>query len=172
MSSPFPAQPEQRMNRTPMLQIRLFALGLTLLCVVHVASAQQQSDIEAVMLANAAFDAAIAQRDIKAMATLWAQDEKVVALHPSAKQFQIGWDAVRKSWEGAFDRFAELHVQMHQPVVRVQDGTAWVSGVEAVKGKRKNGDLVSYSAFTSNVFEKKDGRWLMTLHYTSVVPKE
>src|SRR4051812_22498553 len=112
------------MNRTTMSPIRIFA-GLTLLAIVTAASAQHQSDTEAVLKANAAFDSAISQRDLKAMTTLWAQDERVVAIHPRAKQLETGWEAVRKSWEITFDRFSELSVHMQQPVVRVNSGTAW-----------------------------------------------
>ena len=136
------------------------------------ACAQQQTDEEGVLAANIAFDAAISRRDIQVMGMLWAQDAKVVALHPRSRQLDVGWEAVRKSWEQAFERFAELNVQMQQPTVRVNGGSAWVTGVESVQGKRKNGDSVSYSAFTTNVFEKKDGRWVMTMHYTSIVPKD
>lgn len=160
------------MHRTTMSQIKHFAVGLTLLCIVTTASAQQQSVMEEVLAANAAFDSAISKLDLKAMTALWAKDERIVALHPRAKQLDTGWDAVRKSWEVTFDRFSELSVHMQKPVVRVNNGTAWVTGMEQVVGRRKNGDTVSYSAFTTNAFEKRDGAWLMTLHSTSIVPKE
>lgn len=161
------------MNRTTMSQIKIFALGAVFVGMVTTASAQQQSpDTVAAVAANAAFDSAISQRDLKAMAALWAKDELVVAIHPRAKQLDTGWDAVRKSWEITFDRFSELSVHMQKPVVRVNNGTAWVSGIEVVEGRRKNGDPVSFSAFTTNIFEKKDGVWLMTLHSSSMVPKD
>jgi ketosteroid isomerase-like protein len=83
----------------------------------------------------------------------------------------VGWDAVRKSWEGTFDRFAEISVSMKEPQIHVAQNVAWVVGLESVQGKFKNADAVSFTAFTTNMYEERDGRWLMVLHTTSRVPQ-
>ena len=72
--------------------------------------AEQKSDIEAVTAANLAFDTALSARDINAMEKIWAAEPYVVAVHPASKVLIVGWDAVRKSWEGTFARFAEISV--------------------------------------------------------------
>jgi ketosteroid isomerase-like protein len=133
--------------------------------------AQQKPDLEAVAAANLAFDTAISSRDIKAMEKVWAGEPYVIAVHPASKALIIGWDAVRQSWEGTFDRFAEISVSMKEPQIHLAQNMGWVVGIESVQGKSKNGDAVSFTAFTTNVYEKRDGRWLMVLHTTSRVPQ-
>ncbi len=131
--------------------------------------AEQKSDIEAVTAANLAFDTALSGRDINAMEKVWAAEPYVIAVHPASKALIVGWDAVRKSWEGTFDRFAEISVSMKEPQIHVAQNVGWVVGTESVQGKSRNGDAVSFTAFTTNVYEKRDGRWLMVLHITSRV---
>lgn len=80
------------------------------------------------------------------------------------KALIAGWDAVRQSWEGTFDRFSEISVSMQDPQIRINANVAWVIGVEAVQGKLKNGEPVNLAAFTTNMYEKRDGRGLMVLH--------
>lgn len=133
--------------------------------------AEQKSDIEVVTAANHAFDTAISARDINAMEKVWAAEPYVIAVHPASKALIVGWESVRKSWEGTFDRFAEISVSMKEPKIHVAQNVAWVVGVEIVQGKSKNGDAVSFTAFTTNMYEKRDGHWLMVLHTTSRVPQ-
>jgi ketosteroid isomerase-like protein len=133
--------------------------------------AEQQSDTEAVTAANVAFEKALSARDINAMEKVWARKANVIAIHPSSKAVVVGWEAVRKSWEGAFDRFAEITVSMKEPQIRVSKNVAWIVGVEAAEGKLKSGDPVSFAAFTTNMYEKRDGHWLMVLHASSRVPQ-
>jgi ketosteroid isomerase-like protein len=133
--------------------------------------AEQKSEIETVAEANHAFDTAISTRDIKAMERVWATEPYAIAVHPASKALIVGWDAVRKSWEGTFDRFAEISVSMKEPHINVAENVGWVVGIETVQGKSKNGDAVSFTAFTTNMYEKRDGRWLMVLHTTSRVPQ-
>jgi ketosteroid isomerase-like protein len=133
--------------------------------------AEQKPDIEAVAAANLAFDAAISGRDIHAMEKVWAAEPYVIAVHPASKVLIVGWDAVRKSWEATFDRFAEISVSMKEPQIHLAESMGWVVGIESVQGKSKNGDAVSFTAFTTNMYEKRGGRWLMVLHTTSRVPQ-
>ena len=103
------------------------------------------------------------------MERVWASEANVIPIHPSSKALIVGWEAVR--WEGIFDRFAEITVSMKEPQIRILENVAWIVGVEAAQGKLKNGDPVSFTAFTTNMYEKRDGRWLMVLHTTSRVPQ-
>jgi hypothetical protein len=71
---------------------------------------------------------------------------------------------------GTFDRFAEIAVSMKEPQIHVTQNVALVVGLES-QGKFKNADAVSFTAFTTNIYEKRGGRWLMVLHTTSRVPQ-
>ena len=105
------------------------------------------------------------------MEKVWATQSNVIAIHPGSKALIVGWDGVRKSWEETFDRFSEISVSMKDPQIRISSNVAWVVGVEVVQGKRKNGDPVTFTAFTTNMYEKRDGRWLMVLHSALRVPQ-
>lgn len=48
---------------------------------------------------------------------------------------------------------------MKEPQFRVLENVAWIVGVEVAQGKLKNGEPVSFAAFTTNMYEKRDGRW-------------
>jgi len=147
------------------------ASGLIFILGIVNLHAEQPSDVEAVAAANVAFDTALSGRDINAMTKVWAAEPYAIAVHPTSKALIVGWDAVRKSWEGTFDRFAEISVSMKEPHVHLAQNMGWVIGIESVQGKFKNGEAVSFMAFTTNVSEKRDGRWLMVLHATSRVPQ-
>ncbi len=156
---------------SPSLRHLVIASGLIFILGTINLHAEQKSDIESVAAANLAFDMAISGRDINAMERVWAAEPFVIAVHPASKVLIVGWDAVRKSWEGTFDRFAEISVSMKEPQIHLAQSVAWVVGIESVQGKSKNGDAVSFTAFTTNMYEKRDGRWLMVLHTTSRVPQ-
>ena len=149
----------------------IIATGLIFILGTVGLHAEQKSDIEAVSAANLAFDRALSARDINAMEKVWAAEPYVIAVHPASKILIVGWDAVRKSWEGTFDRFSEISVSMKEPQIHVTQNVAWVVGVESAQGKFKNGNPVSFAAFTTNMYEKQDGRWLMVLHTTSRGPQ-
>jgi ketosteroid isomerase-like protein len=149
----------------------VIATGLIFILGTVNLHAGQQSDIEAVTATNLSFDTALSARDINAMERVWAAEPYVIAVHPASKVLIVGWDAVRKSWEETFARFAEISVSMKEPQIHVAQNVAWVVGIESAQGKFKNGDAVSFTAFTTNMYEKRDGRWFMVLHTTSRVPQ-
>ncbi len=151
--------------------LRQLTIATGLIFVLGTVGLHAESDIEAVTAANLAFDTALSARDINAMERVWVAEPYAIAVHPASKALIVGWDAVRKSWEGTFDRFAEISVSMKEPQIHAAQNVAWVVGIESAQGKFKNGDAVSFTAFTTNMYEKRDGRWLMVLHTTSRVPQ-
>jgi len=148
--------------------IPLALLLLSGLLVCGLARADDQADV---LAANQAVDAAFSKLDIQAFDPLWAHDEHVTAIHPSSKAVVVGWTAVRKSWaEGTLSRYKEIAVSMENPSVRVANNVAVVTGIEKVRGVRPNGDAAEFSALTTNVYEKRDGHWLMVHHHASRMP--
>jgi ketosteroid isomerase-like protein len=105
--------------------------------VVLVIGSAQADDKSDVIIANQAFDNAVAKRDINAVEALWAHDANVTIIHPASKEPLVGWDAVRKSWaEGTLALFSEIELSLPNPQVRVNGSTATVVGVEKFQGKR------------------------------------
>ena len=127
-----------------------------------------RSDVLAV---NRQFERAFSSLDIKSLEATWAHDRNVTVIHPVSKTPLIGWDAVRKSWEEALSRWIELSVSMDEPHVGIGSNVAWVVAVERVRGRRPNGDAAEFSALTTNVYEKREGSWLMVHHHASRMPQ-
>ena len=93
--------------------------GLILMFGAAGPHAQQKTENEAVLAANQEFDKALSTRDIGAMGKAWAHEPYVVVVHPVSNAPLVGWEAVRKSWEQIFDRWAEISVSMKDPQMRL-----------------------------------------------------
>ena len=130
-------------------------------------SAQVTSSVDALLTANRVFDEALSRLDIAALSAMSLREPHVFAIHPGAREITFGHEAVGKSWQSVADRFSELSVVLRDPRAVMRDGVGWVTGTETVTGKRKTGEAVSYSALTTNIFELRDGRWLLSAHLTS-----
>jgi ketosteroid isomerase-like protein len=122
------------------------------------------SDVEQVNAASRVFVAAIAARDIQAMDKVWAHKSYAAFIGPLSTSIVVGWDGVRKAWEmrfGQFDRVTILLVESH---VHINGKVAWAVGIEKVELLRKDGKILAFDAFVTNVFENRGGRWLLVSH--------
>jgi ketosteroid isomerase-like protein/Spy/CpxP family protein refolding chaperone len=129
----------------------------------------QASDIERVNAASQALIKAISARDIDAMEKLWAHESYVTFMGPLSTSVVVGWKGVRKAWEMRFNQFADVTVSLADAHVRTEGNVAWAVGVEKVRLLRKNGDTLSFDAFVTNVFEKRDERWLLVSHQATPI---
>jgi len=110
-----------------------------------------------------------AQADLvhdKPNTTLRAAEPYVIAVHPASKVLIVGLDAVRKSWEGTFDRFAEISVSMKEPQIHVAQKVAWVVGMEECAR-----EVQQRGCRELHGLRKKGWALLMVLHTTSRVPQ-
>ena len=144
---------------------------LLVLISIPIAAAARADDRGDILSADRAFSAAFSTLKIQSMDSLWAHDNGVTIIHPSSKTVLVGWEAVRKSWLEVFARNAELSVTMDNPVASATDKVGWVVGVEKVHARRLSGEVVDASVLTTNVYEKRDGRWLIVHHHGSRMPQ-
>jgi ketosteroid isomerase-like protein len=161
------------MNRIGILAVTaasLLILGLALPAGYVVA--QQRSDIEQVNAANQVFIRAISARDLRAMEKVWAHEPYVTFIGPLSTSIVVGWDGVRKAWEMRFNQFANVTISLAESHVHTNGPVAWAIGIETVQLFRKTGDTLSFDAFVTNVFEKRDGRWLMVSHHATPIFRE
>jgi uncharacterized protein (TIGR02246 family) len=155
------------MHRMPM---RGFAIFIILAAMSGDAMAQSQ-DAEAVRAANAGFYAALSARDTDALDRVWDHDGQVFNIFGVSKAPMIGWNAVKSGYEDLFNRFPELSVNMTEPSIREDGDSAVVVGVETQKVRLSNGEAASALLPATNVFVKRDGRWLMVHHHSSRPPQ-
>ena len=154
---------------------RTFVLGtvvsLALVAGVGGALAQPSSDIEAIKAANTGFYTALSSRDSGALERVWDHDGQVFNIFGVSKAPMVGWIAVKSGYEDLFDRFPELSVSMADPSIRQDADTAVVVGVETQKVRLPNGEVASALLPGTNVFVKRNGRWLMVHHHSSRPPQ-
>ena len=125
-------------------------------------------DVREVQGLNDAFYEALAKGSIDGIAALCAQDGTVTALHEDSREVAVGWPAVLATWKAIpFEAFAELSVSMPRPEVRARGDVAWVTGLEEVRGHMKDGTAFSWIALGTNVYERRQGRWVMVHHHAS-----
>jgi ketosteroid isomerase-like protein len=149
----------------PLLVVLFLLLG------DHTSSAQQ-ADTDQVKAAIDALNAALSSLDMTKMDALWVHDASVMLINPRDKTISIGWDAVRKNWDQVPGNYSELKVtQAEGPNIRVQGNIAWSTGVANVVGKLKSGATLNAPTFATDVFEKRDGKWLIVSHVALRVPQ-
>jgi ketosteroid isomerase-like protein len=145
-----------------------FAL-LTLLITASMQSAKadDQSDV---LAANKTVEESFSKLDVTAIENTWDHSDGASVIHPSSKNPVIGWQAVQKTYADHPARYQDFKVTMESPHVTISGNTAWVIGTERVLAHRKNGDLLDIAALTTNIFQKRDGKWLLVHHHASRMP--
>jgi ketosteroid isomerase-like protein len=151
--------------------------GLLIACFVVVtfiaagalALAQSSSDTAAVTAANEAFYVALSSLDASATEPLWVHDSYVAWIGPRSRIPEVGWSAVRANLKFFGERFAQMSMKPVHVQVSVSGSLAWVVGGEVQQGTWKDGRAVNITTLVTNIFEKKDGRWLLVAHHAHVV---
>jgi ketosteroid isomerase-like protein len=134
---------------------------------------KQAADKDDVRVANDAFYKALSAGSIEGISIACAHDGDVTALHENSKEVAVGWQAVLDSWKAVpFDAFSELSVVMSDPVVTVSGPVARVVGFEKVRGRMKDGQDFAWTALGTNIYEKRDGKWLIVHHHASKAAEE
>lgn len=110
---------------------------------------------EEVLFANEAFYAALASRDIAAMARVWHAEEPVACVHPGWAPL-YGRRAVLRSWQAIFDNPQDLAIRVHRPCALVQGEAALVVCFEEIAGQF----LVA-----TNVYRRARGGWRLVHHH-------
>jgi ketosteroid isomerase-like protein len=119
--------------------------------------------------ANRDFYRAIERADLKAMGALWLRDERVKCVHPGWGLLR-GFEEVMSSWEAIFQSPERLQFEVSDLEIEIAGDTARATNVERISGTaRETGQQRSSEAVATNVYERVDGVWRMTLHHASPI---
>ena len=130
------------------------------------------SEEDAVKAAVAAYHVALGSFDAAKIEALWVHDDTVMDIEPRTKTIAFGWDGVKKNFEGYLPFFTELKItQMDGPHVQIKEDVARSMGIAMATFKLKDGTSGSAGIFETDVFEKRDGAWLLVSHSAAEVPK-
>lgn len=124
------------------------------------------ADHAAVLAANQAFYEAFERRDLDAMSSVWAHDDRVSCTHPGWSTLR-GWGAVAASWFALFQGDERLQFILTDVHCEVHGDVAWVTADENILGARAGGTVAALNLFVRGV----DG-WAMVAHHGApVVPR-
>lgn len=146
-----------RILTTPLIYAAALAVG------TGMSYASDMDDVKAVV---DAYHGALSTLDAPKMEAMWVHDDSVMDIEPSDKSISVGWDAVKKNLEAEFNSLAELKVtQADGPHIQVKGDVAWSTGLANASLKTKAGVAVPSSpTFETDVFQKRDGHWLLVSH--------
>jgi ketosteroid isomerase-like protein len=135
------------------------------------ARAQTDADVAAVTAANNAFYTAMSGLDAAAMEKVWAPEAYITNIGPREKTVTIGSPVVQNGFKSFFPALAQMTLKPVNPQVHINGNVAWTVGLETGEAKAKDGTPRQIANLVTNIFEKKDGRWLLVAHQAQPVPQ-
>ena len=110
----------------------------------------------------------MANGDSSAMADIWSQSATVTTMHPVGGR-EVGWDAVKASFEQVAQVASDGKVELKEQLIRVAGDVAYEMGVE--QGQLKlAGHQVAIEHRVTNVYQRQAGAWKMVHHHTDTSP--
>lgn len=110
----------------------------------------------------------MANGDAGPLADVWSHGAAVTAMHPIGGR-QVGWDAVRESFEKVAQMASDGKVDITDQIVRVVGDVAYEVGVE--QGQLKlAGQPVAIEHRVTNIYRREAGGWKMIHHHTDTSP--
>jgi len=126
------------------------------------------NDAAAVEEANARFYQAFESLELARMDDIWSHGHHVRCVHPGWLLLS-GWDAVRQSWDAIFRGSAEMRFGITDIDVHVEGDVALVTCRENILSHAR-GQIAVTALVATNLFERRDGEWLMIHHHASATP--
>jgi ketosteroid isomerase-like protein len=125
------------------------------------------TDVEAVLEANAAFYRAFASLDVAQMEGVWLSAPYITCVHPGWRLLS-GWGPVMESWERIFGSTLAMRFTLASVRAQTRGDVAWVALTEGIDSRHRD-SRVEAQVEATNVFERRDGRWLLVHHHGSPV---
>lgn len=110
----------------------------------------------------------MANGDSAAMADVWSQSATVTAMHPIGGR-EVGWDAVRASFEQVAKVSSDGKIELKDQLIRVAGDVAYEMGLE--QGQLKlAGHQAAIEHRVTNIYQREAGAWKMVHHHTDTSP--
>jgi ketosteroid isomerase-like protein len=120
--------------------------------------------------ANESFYRAFESLNIEQMERVWAQGTEIQCGHPGWRILR-GWDPVMESWRRIFENTPAIRFQLTDVSIQIQNALAWVTLYENIQSTVE-GQIVTATVLTTNIFEKRPVGWLMIHHHGSSVAQQ
>jgi ketosteroid isomerase-like protein len=124
-------------------------------------------DKDLIAAANNDFYSAFEKLDIKEMEKIWAKGAAIQCGHPGWRILR-GWGPVMESWKRIFENTPAIQFMLSDVSIQINGTLAWVTLYENLNSKVE-GQPVSATILTTNIFEKGAEGWRMIHHHGSSV---
>ncbi|XP_062003257.1 uncharacterized protein LOC133720798 isoform X1 [Rosa rugosa] len=125
----------------------------------------REDSMTSVLAANSRFYESFRIGDLAAMQSLWAKRDEVCCVHPGARGI-YGYEDVMTSWDYVWANYEfPLQIELKDVNANVRGDMGFVSCVELVKTKGSSWG----GQFVTNVFERIDGQWFISVHHASPI---
>jgi uncharacterized protein (TIGR02246 family) len=116
--------------------------------------------------AETAFYAAFERGDLRAMMTIWAEDEGIVCVHPLGPLL-IGRKAIQHSWKVIFARSANMKFTVDRQLRTADDSVAVHVVYEHIElpGQQRRQTVIA-----TNAYRRTHSGWYMILHHAAPTP--
>jgi ketosteroid isomerase-like protein len=106
----------------------------------------------------------MANGDATSLSDIWSHGATVTTMHPIGGR-EVGWDAVRTSFEQVAQLAKDGKIELKDQLVRADGDVAYELGVEHGAFKLA-GQQVTIEHRVTNVYRREAGAWKMTHHHT------
>ena len=125
---------------------------------------------QAVLAANRGFYLAFEHLSSERMQAVWLQEPHVSCTHPGWARI-LGFGAVMESWEEIFAGTFGVTIKIGDEVTCIRGDVAWVTCTEELETRVYDGVSRALVEAT-NVFERRDGKWLLVHHHGSPLVRD
>ena len=110
----------------------------------------------------------MANGDASTLADIWSHGADVTTMHPIGGM-EVGWDAVKSSWEQVAAIASDGKITLKDQRIRVVGDLAYEVGIEQGKFKL-GGHQASVEHRVTNIYERQGGAWKIVHHHTDPSP--
>ncbi len=104
--------------------------------------------------------------DAAPLEDVWSHGERVTTMHPLGGQ-QVGWAAVKQSFEQVASLAAGGHVRLDDQFIEVGGELAYELGIE--RGETTlAGESITIEQRVTNIYRLEAGEWKIVHHHTDV----
>jgi ketosteroid isomerase-like protein len=102
------------------------------------------------------------------LANIWSHDAEVTTMHPIGGR-EIGWAAVRGSFEQVAKLASKGKVELKDQLIRAVGDLAYEVGIEYGQITLA-GEVVAIEQRVTNIYQKQAGEWKIVHHHTDISP--
>jgi ketosteroid isomerase-like protein len=110
----------------------------------------------------------VANGNADSLAAIWSHSAVVTVMHPIGGR-QVGWDAVRASFEQVAQLASDGQVELKDQLIYVTGDLAYEVGIEQGRVKLA-GQPVTLEYRVTNIYQREAGLWKMIHHHTDISP--